>query len=215
MVEQLLADGIADKSEIKHQFLDAQNISSVGTTSTLPIFKIQDKEYLEPVDRWEIAKNRNIYVGTNSSFVWNHPIFGLWGITAGTQSVWGSTNTTAWVIQRIIQPNNIYNEIFYDTQFYGSITNGTWDITNHRATLGANGTISSSQIYMNNSTVNTALLIASYNGTVNWFMSANGGTAWQTCNSGTEITFSTAGTDLRWRATSNAATITSLNIEFT
>lgn len=209
MTEEILAGNISDKADLKHQLIDTTTLSGYGTTIALPIFKVQDRETLDIPDRWMTAGTRS--VGT--SFVWGHPWYGLFGTHATPQNVFGDQRNAITIV-RIIQPNNIYNEIFYDTQFRGTVTNGTWDTSNHRATIGAIGTIQSSQIYMNNATVTSALMIVSYVGSVNLFMSANGGTAWQECNMGTTLTFSTAGTDLRWKATSNACTISSLNISF-
>lgn len=357
MTEDLITGIISDNASIRQQFLDTSSISSSGTTVALPIFMVGEKEDLEIEDRWMTVGTRT----TGSSFVWNHPTYGILG-SHSPQGYLGDQRGSITIV-RIIQPNNIYDELFYDTQFMGTVTNGTWDVTNHRAVLeggeattstvnefiqntsqasayqfgskiltkvsgvslvnivreasctgakcklyttagtllqttdfsGAtatfspvyalsdstnyyividsngtaytrrylfpvstypittdsninivcscanetgpiiditnssnniksittstttpsSGTIQSSQIYMNNATVNTAILVASYNGTVDWYMSTNGGTAWQPCYSGTQITFSTSGTDLRWKASGNVATITSLNIAFT
>jgi len=209
LTEDLITGIISDKADLKHQFIDTSSLSGAGTTVALPVFMSGEREKIEDNDRYITVGTRTIA----SAFVWNHPINGLWG-THSPQSYFGDKRGPI-VTVRIIQSNNIYNELFYDTQFMGTVTNGTWDATNHMATIGANGTIQSAQIYMNSDTVTTAILIATNTGTVNWFMSANGGTAWQSCNSGTQITFSTAGTDLRWKGSGTAATITSLNISFT
>jgi hypothetical protein len=190
----------------------------VGTTSVLPIFKIMDRDELQVEDRALIAKTRLVHTGTNSCFILGHPRLGKLGITAGTQSVLGTANMGAYGTVRIIQPNNVYKEWFYDDTFYGSVNGtGTWDTTNHRATLNTSSTVTSGRIYQNNSTVLTALLTATYTGTVSFYMCSTT-SSWESVNIGTWHTFATTGTDLRWRATTGArdpATISVLNVEFT
>jgi hypothetical protein len=209
MTEDLITGIIADKADLKHQFIDTSALSGAGTTVALPIFLSGERETLSFSDRWITVGTRT----SGTSFIFGHPWYGLFGTHAAPQNVFGDYRGAISIV-RIIQPNNIYTEMFYDNQFNGTVTNGTWDTSNHRATIGANGTIQSAQIYMNSSTINSAVLVASYSGSANWFMSANSGTNWQTCYSGTQITFSTPGTDLRWKASGTAATITSLNISF-
>ena len=217
-IETMMGQSVADKAEIKRQFLDTQNISAVGTTSALPIFKIMDRDELQVEDRALIAKSRLVHSGTNSCFVLGHPRLGLLGATGGTQSVLGTANMGAYGTVRIIQPNNVYKEWFYDNTFYGSITGtGTWDTTNHMATLNTSSTVTSARAYMNNSTVKTALLTSSYTGTSLTFYVCSTTSSYEEVSPGTWHTLATAGTDLRWRAKTGAspATITTVNVEFT
>ena len=217
MVEQLIAEGIRDKQEIKHQFADVTTITGSGTVVALPIFKIQDKEEINLKDRALIAKTRLVHTGTDSCFVLGHPVHGLLGATAGTQPVLGDSNAGAYGTVRIVHPNNIYREWFYDDEFYNSVDGtGTWDTTNHRATLDTSSTVTSNQFFMNSATVTTAVLTATYVGTATFDITADG-TNWETVTNGTSHTFASVGTTPKWRArtgTASPATITLLNIEF-
>jgi hypothetical protein len=407
-IGNMVGQNVADKTELKRQLLDTQSISSVGTTSALPIFKVMDMNEIDVQDRALIATTRNI----GTSWVWGHTANAVWGT-----SNWGDYRSAPSTV-RIVHPNDTYKEWFYDDIFQGV---GTFDTTNHNVVLGGvysistgcvlayplnensgtiitdrsssgangsfasggatwtagtydtalgfasskagtisdnsalnistktmmawvktvagggvpfgifdyasggafavglhtgdgrpgyadnpngfldagttvndgswhhvsvvlddasntyafyidgiargngacaggfvttanykhisnnpgagtldevkifnyamsqaqvqtemntpllsatSGTTSSNQIYMNSSTVTGAVLMADYSGSVNWQMSANGGTSWQDCYPNTAITFSTPGTDLRWRSI-GIGTVNSLSIEFT
>ncbi|GAG82964.1 unnamed protein product, partial [marine sediment metagenome] len=68
------------------------------------------------------------------------------------------------------------------------------------------GQAKSSSIDFNNSTITTATLTSTeVSGSFDYELTADGGSNWESVTSGTAHTFSNTGTDLRWRATENAA----------
>lgn len=131
----------------------------------------------------------------------------IWGSTS--QGTWGSYNwgTEAfgsWSRVFVIQENNIYTENFIDTDFKSSNTTATWTGTGS-VTFTASQKAESEAFDYNNGTITRAKLTSTEaSGSFTYQMTADG-TNWETVTSGTIHYFTNTGTDLRWRATENAA----------
>lgn len=128
----------------------------------------------------------------------------------------GSYNNSE-VVLEIIPGGLSYDEFFYDEDFKGTTT-GTWSSTGYlqlantqyatSTTFGYGFTVSSARLncdlgiifdgpgYTTNPLSYTGLLFE---------LSANGGSNWQTFTPGVAASFSTSGTDLRWRVTCSKA----------
>jgi hypothetical protein len=71
----------------------------------------------------------------------------------------------------------------------------------------------STSIDYNNGTITQAKATYTHTGIMDMSLTADGGSNWETCNSGALHTFTHTGTDLRWKASGyTAATLTALEI---
>ncbi len=116
----------------------------------------------------------------------------------------------------INQGNNIYDEDFNDIIYKDSgNTTSTWT-GNDSVTFTSGQVAQSSSIDKNNGTITTALLTSTeVSGSFTYEMTADGSN-WETVTSSVKHIFSNTGTDLRWRATENAAStgeISNLKVE--
>ncbi len=99
---------------------------------------------------------------------------------------------------------NIYIETFVDDDYEASAGNASWSTTGS-VTFTSGQIAQSESIDYNNSTITTAKLTSTEaSGSFDYEMTADGSN-WESVTSGTAKTFSNTGTDLRWRATENAA----------
>ena len=196
MIEKEIGYGGKDRAEMKHQFR--------GTVDIIPVFRILDKEELEVRDRWMKVKSRPI----NNSFVIGHPVNGKIGY--GTIGDFRGS----WTTERVIQSENVYREWFYDDEFKDSSTTANWDTSNHRLTFASGDIAQSTSVYYNVTTVSQAILTADYSGTLSFWITADGGSHWESTNSGETHIFENTGQDLRWKASAvTSATINNLTIE--
>ena len=132
-------------------------------------------------------------------FILGHASFGVLGTNQlGAAGVAAATNNF------IQQYQNSYTEDFLDTDFKSANTTSTWGSTG--STTFTSGQIAESlSVDFNNGTITTATLTSTeVSGTFDYEMTADGSN-WEAVTSGTAKTFSNTGTDLRWRATENAA----------
>lgn len=154
------------------------------------------------------------------SLIWGNTNYGIWGT-----GKWGSAVQTSFILGNAtagilgISPLGSqtseevtkymkhyldnYTENFIDTDF-DSGGNASWSTTGS-VTFTAGQIAESTTIDYNNSTITTATLTSTeISGSFNYEMTANGAN-WEACTSGVALTFANSGTDLRWRATENAA----------
>lgn len=112
-----------------------------------------------------------------------------------------NAQTTHYVAQYL----NKYTEKFLDTKFKNtSNTTATWS-TGGSVTFTSGQIAESESVDYNNGTITQAKLTATEtSGSFTYEVTADG-TNWETVTSGTLHTFTNTGTDLRWRATENAA----------
>lgn len=131
--------------------------------------------------------------------VWGNEDYGTWN-----SFKWSSTEPTE-VDHYIKQYLNTYTEDFIDADFEDSDNgNASWSTTG--SVEFTSGQIAqSTSIDYNNGTITTATLTSTeVSGSFDYEMTADG-TNWESVTSGVAHTFSSTGTDLRWRATENAA----------
>ena len=83
------------------------------------------------------------------------------------------------------------------------------------AVTGFPSQVTSKVIYMDNTTIYTAKLTALYSGNVQFELSANNGTNWESVTPNERHTFTNTGTQLMWRAVGSfPATITWLKVQY-
>lgn len=143
------------------------------------------------------------------SFILNSDINGILGVNTGTQDgeqqVLGSAGTSE-TIHSVVNYNNIMYERFNFTTYddTGSTT-ATWNTTDEKCTFTSGQIAQSLSVDYNNGTITTAKLTSTeVSGSFTYEMTADG-TNWEEVTSGTAHTFTDTGTDLRWRATEDAA----------
>jgi hypothetical protein len=152
------------------------------------------KRQLRPVERHVIVRERD----TSEDTIWGRF---LWG-----SSSWDGTYSTSYANSRVVHPNrtyvdSLYSDLFKDT----ATTTATW--TGSGQIGFTNSQVAQSlSIYLNNETVSSATLRATDGGSVSYLMSADGGSNFETVTSGTAHSFSSLGTDLRWKATASDTT---------
>ena len=163
--------------------------------------------------------------------IWGNTGFGQWGsfnwgssanvsfiLGNSLAAILGTTelgsNASAWAIQRVINPNNIWKESLRTDTFEDTTnTTATWDTTNFRWTFTTGQIIQTSEIYLDSTTITSATLTIDSSrittpGNLTYQLSADGGTNWETVTLGTKHTFTNTGVDLRLKVTaSGAATI--------
>jgi len=135
----------------------------------------------------------------NTSFVLGHSLAGI----LGTSKLGSQTSTP--VDHFIQQYENSYTEDFIDSDFEDTDGTASWSTTGS-VTFTSGQIALSSSIDYNNGTITTATLTSTEtSGSFDYEMTADGGSNWESVTSGAAHTFTNTGTDLRWRATENAA----------
>lgn len=139
---------------------------------------------------WIVGTSTNAIVGTNT------------GTVSGNQQVVGDADRIL-TVNQVINKNNIFRERFRFNVFEDTTnTTAYWDTTNNYIKFNLNQTAQSVSVYKGNSTVIKAkLTVTSSNITASYYLSANGGSNWESVTSGTQHTFTNTGTDLRFKAT--------------
>jgi len=143
------------------------------------------------------------YTGT-LFLIWDHPQFGIWD-----SFKWGDdvdVDIGLAVQKRLIWPNEIYEEEFFDNEFEDTgVTTATWGPTD--LTLGAGEVAQSEIAYENNETYSNADMTVTFSGDVTFKISSNDGGAFTTFTPVSGIIqnvtiTSTNGTQIVWRAES-------------
>ena len=165
------------------------------------LFDFQLSKIFQPRYRRIFNENYNV---SNSRMIWDNDDHGVWDTDK-----WGDgTDTFDAAVDHFVQQfENSYTEDFFDTDFFDD-PNSTGDWLTGVITTGQ--TLRSLSIDFNNSTVSvaTATFTESGPGTPTFYLSADGGSNWETVTSGVTHTFSNTGTDLRWRIDSAGDTTT-------
>jgi len=141
------------------------------------------------------------YTTTDNTLIWDNPTHGIWDTDnwATDANPDGFDDEVLFFMQ---QRENVYTEEFIDEDFKASATTATWS----GSVNFTSGQVAQSEpVDYNNGTITTATLTATeVSGSFDYEMTANG-SDWESITSNTPHTFSDSGTDLRWRATENAA----------
>ena len=176
---------------LEERFLENQDL-------ILELFNFNLSKVIQPRYRKIFTET----VGGTNLFILGHPSFGL----LGTGQL-GDTDLGAETNHFIQQFENSYTEDFFDTDFFDD-PNSTGDWLTGVITSGQ--TLRSSSIDFNNSTISqaTATFTESGAGTPTFYLSADGGSNWETVTSGVAHTFSNTGTSLKWRIDSASDTTT-------
>jgi len=219
MVIEKIGEELRDKDDFKSE-KDLGNLKSMVLISS--------PRKVKPKHRHTIIKERNI---AGDILIWGSTTFGKWG-----SQKWGDTatysfilghsgagilgtsklgsNVSSWETTRVVNPNRKYIDNLLGTTFKDTSSTATWT-GGGQITFTGGETASSLTIYMNNETVSSATLTAVDSGSIDYYLSADGGTNWEKVTSGISHTFTNQGTDLRWRATSTgSASISSIEIEY-
>lgn len=152
------------------------------------------------------VQNRYVQVQTQTAsgtniFILGNSLFGV----LGTNQL-GDGGLSAAANSSMIQYNNAYSETFYDNDFKDGVTTATWDNANKRLDFTSGQTGQSTAVDFNNTTITTATLTATiFNGSFNFFLSADGGANYEAVTNGVAHAFAFTGSDLRWKITENAA----------
>lgn len=145
--------------------------------------------------RYMKAQKRTI----ETSFILGHPDNGVLGT-----STMGDFRT-ALALNKLVQGANLYLETFDDDDFSSGNTTATWG-SSGSVTFTSGQIAESSSIDYDNGTITHAELTSTEeSGSFTYELSADGGSNWEIATSGALHSFTNTGTDLRWRATENAA----------
>jgi len=176
----------------------------------------QNFDKLEP--RYNLIYEQNI---GGETLIWGNASFGIWGTgkwggAAQTSFILGNSGaailgtsplgslTSSEVLKFARQYNNSYTENFIDDDFEDTDGTASWSTTGSVSFTSGQIALSSS-IDFNNSTITVATLTSTeVSGSFTYEMTSNG-SDWESVTSGTAHTFTDTGTDLRWRATEDAA----------
>ncbi len=173
---------------LEEQFVRNQDLLRKLVQTTLT--NVQN--YLTPKPRYRKVLTRD--VSTDS----------MWGRDNWGTAVWNDTYDNAEVDAFIIQHENTYEETFIDGDFKDTNTTADWTTTGS-VDFTSGEIAESSSVDYNNGTITTATLTSTeVSGDFDYEMTADG-TNWESVTSGTAHTFTNSGTDLRWRATEDAA----------
>jgi len=195
MVIEKIGEELRDKDDFKSE-KDLGNLKSMVLISS--------PRKVKPKHRHTIVKKKSI---EGDTFILGHPTAGI----LGTSKLGDSGNP--WVTTRVVNPDRKYIDNLLGTTFKDTSSTATW--TGGQITFTGGETASSLTIYMNNETISSATLTAVDSGSIDYYLSADGGANWEKVTSGVTHTFTNQGTDLRWRATSTgSASISSIEIEY-
>lgn len=153
---------------------------------------------LKSTPRYFISYSQDIRDGGGEySFVLNHPNAGVLGVNKL------GARKQAEIMLSMHQYENTYTENFFDIDF-DSGGSASWSTTG--SVTFTSGQVAESLTFdYNNGTVTVAKLTSTEeSGSFTYEMTADG-TNWDEVNSGLTHTFINSGTDLRWRATEDAA----------
>ena len=157
------------------------------------------ENFLKPISRYFKLISED-YNTTNNIMIWGNSTHGIWNTDK-----WGVVADAfeSEVIEFLMQYINSYTEDFIDTDF-DSEGNASWSTTGS-VTFTSGQLAQSKSIDFNNGTVTIATLDSTeVSGSFDYEMTANG-SSWESVIVGAAHTFSSTGTDLKWRATENAA----------
>ena len=152
---------------------------------------------------WIVGSSTNGIVGTNTS------------TQGGSQQVVGESSRTETILH-VINPGDTMYERFNFTTFVDTgNTTATVDVTNEDVDFTSAEILTSLSV-AKGVTYSTAKLTSDSTTNVTFEMTADGGSNWQTATSGSTLTFTDTGTDLRYRVTASGnATIGEIKIEYT
>ena len=198
-----------DKMELKESIGGQENI--------LPVFKVMPRENLNVVHGPAIVYKRNI---AGQSMIWNHTVYGIFGTAEWSDKLYAEfvlgdstygvlglsplgKEEAAFVVYRVINPDNEWRELIRSDLFKDSNTTATWDTSNHRWTFTSGQILQTKSIFKNDTeTITKATLkILSSNITnssnLTFYLSADGGSSWEEVTNNEEHSFTNTGTDLR------------------
>lgn len=163
---------------------------------TLVIFLRHGNRTVKIGREYAKMEKRNV---SGDTLIWGNSTFGEWN-----EQNWGNTLPGTDTLNQLFQGADIYIEDFLNDDFEGS---GTASWSNTGSVTFTSGQIAlSTSIDFNNDTITQAKLTSTeVSGSFTYELSANGGSNWETVTSGVLHIFTNTGTDLRFRATENAA----------
>jgi hypothetical protein len=173
------------------------------------------------------TRTKNI---AGDTMIWGSSDFGIWGTakwrgTANISFVLGNSKAailgtsllgsqaSAYVVTSVTNPSSIMNERFnFNTYNDTASTTATWNTAGETSTYTSGQLAQSLAVALNDGTITAATLTATeVSGSFDYVMTADGGSNWESVTSGAAHTFTNTGTDLRWRATENAASTGEIN----
>ncbi len=182
---------------LEEQFVRNQDI----LVELVDIQNLTDNENAKRIQPRYFQNITEAYDVSNDRMIWDNTDHGVWD-----NDKWGDGTDTfeSEVTAFMMQYQNSYTEEFIDDDFEDDSgtatgwTSGSVDFTSGQIAL-------SLSIDYNNGTITAATLtITEVSGSFDYEMTADGSN-WESVTSGVAHTFSNTGTDLRWRATENAA----------
>jgi len=137
-----------------------------------------------------------------NTFILGHSEFAV----LGTQEL-GDAGT-AFAVTRIVQGNNTYQELCYDTTFKDAAnTTADWDTTNKWIDFTSGEIFQTSQIELGTAWANYTVSVADQTGTLTFTISGDNGTSWEAVTLDTLTAFSTTdGTGILLKITESGAT---------
>lgn len=133
----------------------------------------------------------------------------VWGLFNWGSANWDSSFDNSTVVARVVNPNNKHVEHFCDDDFEDSTnTTGTWDTTDQQLELTDTQIGQSLSIYLNNNTITTATMNVDNTTNALLYLSADGGSNWESVTNSIKHTFTNTGTDLRWKIVASGGSVT-------
>jgi hypothetical protein len=150
---------------------------------------------------WIVGSSTNGLVGTNT------------GTYSSGQQVVGSSGRVETVVVVDSKDDSFLERFNFTTYIDTGATTAAVSTANENAVFDAGEVVISLAVRKGVGTITTATLTADNTTNLTFQMSADGGSHWENCTSGTLKTFTNTGTDLRWKATaSGAATLNTITV---
>ena len=171
-------------------------------------FKLKQETITPKVQAVELT-TKNI---TGDALIWDNATYCVLGTNK-----WASSLTYTSQVIKVIPPNNVFTEEFLGTRYEDTgSTTATWNTTTFQLTFTSGQLAQSSAVCANIGTITGATMsVAIDSGAFDLYLSADGGSNWESVTSGTAHSFTNTGTDLRFKIVENASstgTITNIQI---
>lgn len=129
--------------------------------------QIGSLDSVNPVGVWDYDEELGIEEGPTmirkrdigTAWVWGHPDNCIWGTTE-----WGEGTLGSWVLQRVVNPDNVFHEHFRDNTYEDTSGTATFDISNYRWEFTINDIAKTNSIFYNQQAISSVKINARIEG---------------------------------------------------